>query len=45
MPTCCRLLNETLERTVEWYKAWQQERDLRQLMTSQLEGFAAKAES
>lgn len=35
-------LTETLERAVEWYKAWQQGRDLRQLMTRQLGDFAGK---
>ena len=35
-------LNETLERAVEWYKAWQQGRDLRQIMTRQLADFAAQ---
>lgn len=34
---------ETLERAVEWYKAWQQGRDLRQLMTRQLATFTAKS--
>ncbi|HET7802754.1 MAG TPA: CDP-glucose 4,6-dehydratase [Pseudolabrys sp.] len=36
-------LTETLERAVEWYKSWQQGRDLRQLMSRQLGDFAAKA--
>ncbi len=36
-------LTETLERAVEWYKAWQQGHDIRQLMTRQLEAFAAKS--
>jgi len=35
-------LTETLERAVEWYKAWQQGHDIRQLMTRQLEAFGAK---
>lgn len=35
-------LTETLERAVEWYGAWQQGRDLRQLMKRQLGDFAAK---